>query len=155
VDEEDDLGSSDDEVNRDGYCHFNDNESCIKFDIELFGHGLELAQKPDAGKELGHGAVVWDAAVVFTKYMEHTSSAFSVGKCRNQTVLELGSGCGLGGLAFMMRGAKVVCTDLKCVTDALTEQNVQVSALWSVLVCDGLHYCYISAHFFAFPIVTM
>jgi hypothetical protein len=127
VNEED--GSSSEDEHQDGYCHFNDNDRCLNFDIELFGFGLELAQKPDAGKELGHGAVVWDAAVVFTKYMEHTSSAFSVGNCRNQTVLELGSGCGLGGLAFMMRGAKVVCTDLKCVTDALTGPNVHVSGV--------------------------
>ena len=61
------------------------------------------------------------------KYMEHNPSLFSASVCYDRMVLELGSGCGLTGLAYMMKGAKVVMTDLECVINALTRPNVTVS----------------------------
>ena len=70
---------------------------------------------------------MWDAGVVMAKYMEFNPSLFSGTACYNQIVLELGSGCGLTGLAFVMKGAKVVMTDLECVINALTRPNVTVS----------------------------
>ena len=41
-------------------------------------------------------------------------------------VLELGSGCALAGISYMLRGASVVMTDLAVVVSALTERNAHV-----------------------------
>ena len=62
-----------------------------------------ILQNPDS-RILGHGAVVWDAAVVFAKYMEHNLSQkeFSTTKLKSQTVIELGSGCGLIWLVSLL-----------------------------------------------------
>ena len=107
-----------------GYCHFNDNEENTGFSINLFGQDLVIEQDPGS-RDLGHGAVVWDASVVLVKYMEKNYKEYDVQKLSGKTVLELGSGCGLGGIAFMMKGAKVSCTDLEIVTKRLTEKNVE------------------------------
>ena len=65
---------------------------------------------------------MWDASIIFAKYVE-ISSDFSVSSMAGKRVLELGSGCGLGGLALMMRGAAVTLTDLPLVTSSLTSIN--------------------------------
>ena len=59
-----------------GYCHMNENGSNNTFTINIFGSDITIDQRPDA-TNLGHGAVVWDAAVVFCKYLEHNSSVYS------------------------------------------------------------------------------
>lgn len=121
---------SDDEIDeeaahrKDGYCHFNDDGSNKIFSISLFGHELDIEQDPSS-RLLGHGAVVWDAAVIFTKYMEHDPKQFSAGKFHGRSVIELGSGCGLGGVSFMMKGARVMLTDMQKVTESLTDANAQ------------------------------
>lgn len=113
-----------------GYCHFNENENNTTFTIDLFGiDDICLIQNPGS-RTLGHGAVVWDAAAVFVKYMEKHSKEFDNKKLVNSTVLELGSGCGLSGVAFMMKGAKVTFTDLEKVTTNVTERNVKVRIFW-------------------------
>jgi hypothetical protein len=84
-----------------GYCHFNEDGSKTTFDISLFGTDLVIVQNP-ASRSLGHGAVVWDASVILTKYMEHSPRGFSTSDLLGKSVLELGSGCGLGGIAYMM-----------------------------------------------------
>lgn len=107
------------------YCHFNSGkESVSSFNIELFGVDINLYQNPSS-RAVGHGAVVWDAAVIFSKYMESNPGDFEPTKLGGKTVLELGSGCGLAGLALMMRGAQVTFTDLAAVVDMLTTRNVQ------------------------------
>ena len=111
-----------------GYCHFNESSSSRKFSISLFGNDLYLRQNPEAGV-LGHGAVVWDASVIFAKYIEHNPKEFDPSKLSKKTVLELGSGCGLAGLAMMIRGAEVTMTDMAKVVDALTMHNAQVTCL--------------------------
>lgn len=110
-----------------GYCHFNEDGKNTSFSINLFETQLLIEQDPGA-RDLGHGAVVWDAAVVLAKYMEKNYKDYDVKTLARKTVLELGSGCGLGGIAFMMKGAKITCTDLECVTRRLTEKNVQVGS---------------------------
>jgi protein N-lysine methyltransferase METTL21D len=105
------------------YCHFNDGNHNSFFNITIFGDDLRLCQNP-ASHNLGHGAVVWDASVVFSKYMECNAKDFEPSKLGGKTVLELGSGCGLAGIAFMLRGALVTCTDMEKVTTNLTERNV-------------------------------
>jgi predicted nicotinamide N-methyase len=107
------------------YCHFNSGkESVSSFNIDLFGVDITLYQNPSS-RAVGHGAVVWDAAVIFSKYMEVNPSDFEPTKLSGKTVLELGSGCGLAGLALMLRGAHVTFTDLEAVVNMLTIRNVQ------------------------------
>lgn len=107
------------------YCHYNDNEGNTTFRINIFGYDLVMVQDPGS-RSLGHGAVVWDSSVVFAKYMEVNSSDFEPSKMSSKKVLELGSGCGLAGIAFMLRGASVTMTDMVKVTSTLTERNAQV-----------------------------
>mmetsp|Transcript_8754 Transcript_8754/g.8848 ORF Transcript_8754/g.8848 Transcript_8754/m.8848 type:complete len:140 (+) Transcript_8754:3-422(+) len=109
-----------------GYCHFNKDGNDKVFNISVFGYVLNLRQDP-AATYLGHGAVVWDAAVVLAKYMEYDPRKFSLEKLKDKKVLELGSGCGLGGISYMLRGAVVTLTDLKSVTDIMTKPNTSVS----------------------------
>lgn len=109
-----------------GYCHFNDNGKASSFTISLGQHQVTLRQEP-ANRVLGHGAVVWDAAVIFLKYLEMSSmKELESVKLAGKSVLELGSGCGLAGLALMLRGARVVFTDMRKVVESLTEKNVKV-----------------------------
>ena len=104
-----------------GFCHFNESSGSVEFSLALFGHTLVLAQNP-VQSELGHGACVWDASIIFSKYVEH-SREFSPSVMRGKTVLELGAGCGLAGIALMLRGAAVTLTDLPAVTSQLTHLN--------------------------------
>ena len=94
----------------------------------MFGFDLCLQQNPSS-KLLGHGAVVWDAAVVFVKYIENNPSLFTRSALLDKSVLELGCGCGLSGLAMMLKGARVTMTDLQCVVEALTTTNTEVIIL--------------------------
>ena len=104
-----------------GYTTYNSPEDTI-FTVPIFGHELSFRQMP-ADRTLGHGAVVWEAAVIFSKWVE-ISNDFSVANMSGKRVLELGSGTGLAGVALMMRGARVVFSDLAPVCVALTEPNV-------------------------------
>lgn len=103
-----------------GYCHFNEGSENIFFQIDVFGVQFSLKQEPGS-RVLGHGAVVWDSSVVFAKYMEHNPKLFV--DVEGKKVLELGSGCGLAGLCYMIKGAQVTLTDLSKVTDTLTIPN--------------------------------
>jgi predicted nicotinamide N-methyase len=107
-----------------GYCHFNDNERNTNFEIELFGHKLLLVQNP--ASSLGHGAVVWDASVIFSKFIENNPKLYSPSNLAGKTVIELGSGVGLGGICFMLKGADVTFTDLETIIESITTTNVQV-----------------------------
>jgi predicted nicotinamide N-methyase len=107
-----------------GYCHFNNSGIENTFDINIFGYDLRFVQAP-ANRTIGHGAVVWDAAVILAKYMENDPKTFSRNNLHSKTVIELGSGCSLGGVAFMLKGAKVYMTDLEPVTETLTRRNAK------------------------------
>ena len=117
-----------------GYCHFNDDGSKTTFSITLFGHDLSIHQDP-SNRDIGHGSVVWDAAVVFAKFMEFNCRMFPAESLNEKFVVELGSGCGLAGIAFMMKGAKVCMTDLNAVTERLT--SVNANHLFSQLTSLG------------------
>lgn len=69
---------------------------------------------------------MWDAAVVMAKHMETNPKDYDPAKLAKKTVIELGSGCGLAGLAFLLRGAAVTFTDMQKVVESLTERNVMV-----------------------------
>ena len=100
-------------------------DSDNQFTINLFGFDICLQQNPSS-KLLGHGAVVWDAAVVFVKYIENNPSLFTRSALLDKSVLELGCGCGLSGLAMMLKGARVTMTDLQSVVESLTTTNTEV-----------------------------
>lgn len=127
--DEEDLSSS----QGGGYqCVFDSSDKT--FSLSLFGHALEFAQRP-GDVTLGHGSVVWEAGVAFSKYME-VCNDFSVAVLQGKRCLELGSGTGCGGVGLMMRGAEVTFTDLACVVDGVTLPNV--SALYGRLLSLGL-----------------
>ncbi|XP_036910149.1 protein-lysine methyltransferase METTL21D isoform X2 [Sturnira hondurensis] len=69
----------------------------------------------------GVGCVVWDAAIVLSKYLE--TPGFSGGDgthaLSQRSVLELGSGTGAVGLMAATLGADVVVTDLEELQDLL------------------------------------
>jgi hypothetical protein len=117
------------------YCHFNESGGNTTFQISLFDHELTIYQSPGT-QALGHGAVVWDASVVFAMYMMHNPRDFQPSKLAGRSVLELGSGCSLAGAALMLRGAQVTFTDLPEVVAALTQRNVEVRM-------QSFHYVYI------------
>ena len=82
-----------------GYCHFNETGEENVFKLDLFGQELILKQNPST-RLLGHGAVVWDASVIFSKYMENNVKLFNPNVLSGRTVIELGSGCGLAGVVY-------------------------------------------------------
>ena len=127
VDHEDSL-SEDEDSKEGGYRHFNDSND-TSFAISLFDLSLDLIQLPNASTELalGHGAVVWEAAVIFCKYLEYGQAIkelSSMDKLAGKRVLELGSGTGLAGMALMLKGCKVTFTDLQPVVEHITVPNV-------------------------------
>ena len=77
-------------------------------------------------KELGIGYQVWPAGSILASLLLNPDS--SVAKLvRNKTILELGSGCGIAGLAAALAGAKkIFLTDRKEVVPHL-RQNVEIN----------------------------
>ena len=128
-DDNDDDGGGHKKAN--GYCHFNE-EGAVRFAISLFGKELEIHQDP-ASRTLGHGAVVWDSAVIFCKYLEQNPSVCS--SFHGKKVIELGAGCGLSGIAAMMKGSSVTLTDMGKVTESLTTANAH--RIYSQLTSEG------------------
>lgn len=68
------------------------------------------------------GCVVWDAALVLAKFLEHPKYFPPEYLC-GKMVLELGAGTGAVGLAACVLGADVVLTDLKSCLE-LMRQNI-------------------------------
>lgn len=107
-----------------GYCHFNSGaEDSNSFTLRIFHQDITVVQDPNSN--VGHGAVVWDAAVVMAKWLEHCNpKPFQVDQLERKRVLELGSGCGLGGITFMLKGANVTFTDMVSVVETILADNV-------------------------------
>lgn len=91
--------------------------------IDLLGHQLQFSQDPNS-KHLG--TTVWDASMVFAKYLEKSSrkGRFCPSKLKGKRVIELGAGCGVAGFAMAMLGCDVVTTDQKEVLPLL-QRNVE------------------------------
>ncbi|XP_073465533.1 protein N-lysine methyltransferase METTL21D [Aquarana catesbeiana] len=64
------------------------------------------------------GCVVWDAAIVLSKYLERRESA-EPGALRGRAVLELGCGTAIVGIAAAALGAHVTVTDLEELQDLM------------------------------------
>ncbi|XP_042533827.1 protein-lysine methyltransferase METTL21D isoform X3 [Dipodomys spectabilis] len=87
------------------------------------GTALRLQQYGSGGV----GCVVWDAAIVLSKYLE--TPAFSregTHALSRRSVLELGSGTGAVGLMAATLGADVVVTDLEELQDLL-KMNIRMN----------------------------
>ncbi|KAJ8604886.1 hypothetical protein CTAYLR_010418 [Chrysophaeum taylorii] len=67
------------------------------------------------------GHVLWEVAVVVARLLDQGALPFDVA---GRSVLELGAGCGVAGMAFALHGASVVFTDLPALVPHL-EANVR------------------------------
>jgi predicted nicotinamide N-methyase len=72
------------------------------------------------------GCVVWDAALVLTKFLEN-KFYFSNEYWKDKYVLELGAGTGIVGLATASLGANAVLTDLPELVE-LMETNIRANS---------------------------
>ncbi|XP_053774982.1 protein N-lysine methyltransferase METTL21A isoform X3 [Desmodus rotundus] len=102
---------------------------------ETAGMGLQKFHKPLATfsfanhtvqirqdwRQLGVAAVVWDAAVVLSTYLE-TGAV----ELRGRSAVELGAGTGLVGIVAALLGAHVTITDRKVALEFL-KSNVQAN----------------------------
>lgn len=90
--------------------------------LEVLGHDLQFAQDPNSKH---HGTTIWDASLVFAKFLERNcrKGRFSPAKLKGKRVLELGAGCGVSGFAMAMLGCDVTVTDQKEVLPLL-QRNV-------------------------------
>ncbi|MBN3298766.1 MT21D methyltransferase, partial [Amia calva] len=82
------------------------------------------------------GCVVWDAAIVLSKYLEteqFCDPAAGINTWADKTVVELGAGTGVVGLMAATLGAHVIVTDLEDL-QPLLETNIQDNA---ALVSSG------------------
>ena len=73
--------------------------------VRCCGRALKLAQD---SKSAQCGSMVWEVAVIVAKLVDQ--GVF--GDVDGKWCLELGSGCGLAGMAFALKGCHVVYTDL-------------------------------------------
>lgn len=73
----------------------------------------------------GTGGSVWEAGIVLARWADH---AFPAGYWRGKTVLELGCGTGLVGLACAALGATAVLTDASPEAVALAAANAAANA---------------------------
>ncbi|KAL7550423.1 hypothetical protein ACHAWF_013663 [Thalassiosira exigua] len=91
--------------------------------IEFAGKTLmikEAQNESNGGQDGGTGLNVWDGSLLLARYLEKKPDIV-----RNKMVLELGSGCGLVGIASGILGARrVVMTDLSYALP-LMKENVQ------------------------------
>ncbi|KDP43983.1 hypothetical protein JCGZ_05450 [Jatropha curcas] len=91
--------------------------------LEVLGHQLQFSQDPNS-KHLG--TTVWDASVVFVKFLEKNcrKGRFCPSKLKGKRVIELGAGCGVAGFGMALLGCNVVSTDQMDVLPLLT-RNVE------------------------------
>jgi len=84
----------------------------------------ETTNRSNGGEDGGTGLNVWDGSLLLARYLEKRPEIV-----RNKTVLELGSGCGLVGIASAVLDAKeVTMTDLQYAVP-LMQENVEMNKL--------------------------
>lgn len=88
-------------------------------------------------KRVDHtGTVVWDDAVVLSRYLELLDQQHPC--FANKSVLELGAGVGLPGLLLAKLGASVVVSDRDDAAKRLLEENIKQNGLESA--CTAVVY---------------
>lgn len=96
------------------------------FSLEVRGHELILECKPQTGEsEMATGSTIWDCAVVTAKYLQEYCDEKPDGYWNGKTVLEVGSGTGVAGLAcgILFTGSTLILTDMPVLTP-LIQRNV-------------------------------
>ncbi|KAK0603104.1 hypothetical protein LWI29_001486 [Acer saccharum] len=114
--------------------------------LEVLGHPLHFSQDPNS-KHLG--TTVWDASVVFAKYLEKNCrrGRFCPSKLKGKRVIELGAGCGVAGFGMALLGCNVVATDQNEVlpllkrnvernTSTITQMNPSSDSFGSIQVAE-------------------
>nr|ACG46925.1 tumor-related protein [Zea mays] len=96
--------------------------------LEVMGHQLHISQDPNSKH---HGTTVWDASMVFVKFLEKNSrkGRFCPSKLKGKRVIELGAGCGLAGFGMALLGGDVTTTDQAEVLPLLM-RNVERNRSW-------------------------
>lgn len=79
-------------------------------------HDSELVFRQDP-TSFNHGLAVWDAGLVLASFLDRTQGR----RLRGKRVLEIGSGCGVLGVALARLGAHVTLSDLPSVTPLLRD----------------------------------
>ncbi|KAJ0256637.1 hypothetical protein HA466_0095660 [Hirschfeldia incana] len=94
---------------------------------------------PDRIQTKHLGTTVWDASMVFAKYLGKNSwkGRFSPSKLKGKRAIELGAGCGVAGFAMAMLGCDVVSTDQKEVLPPL-KRNVKWNTSTILQMNSGL-----------------
>ncbi|KAL9185253.1 hypothetical protein ACHAXT_003030 [Thalassiosira profunda] len=87
----------------------------------------EMQNLPNAAEDGGTGLNVWDGSLLLARYLEKRPEIVRDKKA----VLELGSGCGLVGIASGILGAKeVVMTDMQYALPLMQSNVERNEALW-------------------------
>jgi predicted nicotinamide N-methyase len=105
-----------------------DTKSLSTFSIQLSpSFTLHLSQQSNTQN---HGTTVWDSAKLLAFYLFDTihKPVFKNNQVQNtKKCLELGSGCGLGGLTMASLGFETVLTDLPSVVDCVLASNCDIA----------------------------
>jgi predicted nicotinamide N-methyase len=88
-----------------------------KFDI--FGQTVDI--KEHIANTQQTGTKIWTSSIIFSRFLEDNRKKFNL---KQKRVVELGSGCGLAGIACALQGAQVTFTDIPEMI-YLLEQNVR------------------------------
>eukprot|EP01023_Acetabularia_acetabulum_P066506 TRINITY_DN8991_c0_g2_i1.p1 TRINITY_DN8991_c0_g2~~TRINITY_DN8991_c0_g2_i1.p1 ORF type:complete len:397 (+),score=44.51 TRINITY_DN8991_c0_g2_i1:91-1281(+) len=118
-------------------------------EVEVMDFPFRLKQDPNSNHL---GTTVWDASIVLAKYLEKCNNQNngdpSLRRLRGKTVLELGSGMGLGGMVCALKGANVILTDQKEVLPLLNSnvgQNLAPGVLkgleWDLKSVGNIEVC--------------
>jgi predicted nicotinamide N-methyase len=78
-----------------------------------------------------HGTTVWDSSRVLAYYLMDSVKRLVKDDFGSKNCIELGSGCGLAGLAMAACGYDVVLTDLQEVIDRVLDENVRCNQ-WAI-----------------------
>lgn len=108
----------------------NDTKNLPQFSFEILP-SLSVVMTQQNNTQ-NHGTTVWDSAKVLAHYLVDTIKppTWSLEEGRMQvqntkTCIELGSGCGLGGLTMAALGLDTVVTDLPSVVDSVLQPNAE------------------------------
>ena len=94
-------------------------EGSLELEVPVSGRTLKISSRERW--DVGSGATLWDSAVALVAYLDHETSEAKA-RIRGSTVVELGAGSGLAGMAFAALGARsVTLTDLPLVIPHLSE----------------------------------